>query len=276
MDRLSENTVSYATDGAVTTITLNRPHAANALDHATKEALLAAFERAHTDASRSVLWEAAGKAFCVGQDLGEHAAALNAGVDGAVDDVDASTRAAFQTVHDHYIPITTALRQLPKPVVVAINGACVGAGLGFALSADIRVAARCATFGTAFASIGLASDSGLAATLTQAVGTSRASELFLLGSTLRAEQALEWGLVHRVVDDDALPGQARELAEQFASGPTAAYAEIKALVNGAAARAFTQTLRDEAEAQHRLGSTQDHREAVHAFVHKQRPLFKGR
>ena len=138
---------------------------------------------------------------------------------------DAST--AFETVERHYNPIVTLLAGMPKPVIAAINGACVGAGLGFALACDLRIAADTAKFGTAFTAIGLTCDSGLSATLALAVGAARASELVLLGEPFSAEQALAWGLVGRIVPADELASAAAELAGRLAAGPTAAYAEAK-------------------------------------------------
>ena len=126
---------------------------------------------------------------------------------------------------------------MPKPVVAAINGACVGAGLGFALACDLRVAAAGATFATAFAAIGLTADSGLSATLARSVGAARAAELLLLGESFTAEQAAEWGLVRAVVPAEQVLDAALELARTLAAGPTAAYAEIKqALALGAVPR----------------------------------------
>ena len=172
-------------DGAVATITLNRPDRGNGLTTELKERLLDALAKVGDDPSvRAVVLSGSGRAFCVGQDLGEHADALRS---------DAST--AFETVERHYNPIVTLLAGMPKPVIAAINGACVGAGLGFALACDLRIAADTAKFGTAFTGIGLTCDSGLSATLALAVGAARASELVLLGDPFSAEQALAWGLV---------------------------------------------------------------------------------
>lgn len=259
----TDSAVHCETTDAVATITLNRPEAANALDRRLKEELLQALHAAAADtAVRGVLLTGAGKAFCVGQDLAEHAQALR--TDGT---------SALATVREHYNPIVTALAELPKPVVVGINGPCVGAGLGFALAGDVRVAADRAKFGTAFTGIGLASDSGLSASLVRAVGSSRAGQLFFLGEMLAAETALEWGLVHRVVSGEEVFSAAWELARQLAHGPTAAYAELKALLR--AQEGFGATLEAEALAQERLATTSDHSAAVEAFLNKQQPEFRG-
>ncbi len=258
--------VEHATARGVATVTLNRPGAANALDLDAKENLLAILERAAGDPEvRAVLLAGTGKAFCVGQDLGEHAQALSRDPD-----------TALETVEQHYNPIVRTIAEMPKPVVVAINGACVGAGLGFALAGDIRVAAESATFGTAFAGIGLASDSGLAANLVHALGSSRATELLMLGTTFTPQQALDWGLVHRVVGDGQALTAATELAERLARGPTSAYAETRGLLRAAATQDFGEMLRLEAGAQQRLARTSDHHAAVRAFLDKRTPEFDGR
>jgi 2-(1,2-epoxy-1,2-dihydrophenyl)acetyl-CoA isomerase len=168
------------------------------------------------------------------------------------------------------------LAGMTKPVIAAINGACVGAGLGFALACDLRIAADTAKFGTAFTGIGLTCDSGLSATLALAVGAARASELVLLGDPFSAEQALAWGLVGRVVPANELSSAATELAGRLAEGPTAAYAEAKRALAAARLPSLADVLRGEASAQARLGMTGDHQGAVDAFLSKQQPRFSGR
>jgi 2-(1,2-epoxy-1,2-dihydrophenyl)acetyl-CoA isomerase len=251
---------------AIATVTLNRPDRNNGLSAAMKVRLRDVLQDVAEDASvRAMVLTGSGKSFCVGQDLAEHAAALKA---------DAST--AFDTVGEHYNPIVTALATMPKPVIAAINGTCVGAGLGFALACDVRIAADAARFGTAFTAIGLTCDSGLSATLTHAVGASRASELLLLGEPFTAEQALQWGIVGRVVPGGELAETAGELAERLAAGPTAAYAEAKRALASARQLSFLEVLAAERAAQARLGLTGDHRTAVEAFLAKEKPTFIGR
>jgi 2-(1,2-epoxy-1,2-dihydrophenyl)acetyl-CoA isomerase len=252
-------------DGAVAVITLNRPERRNALTVELKEALLAAVTEVGADPSvRAVVLTGTGKAFCVGQDLREHAAALR-NPDGAL----------FDTVERHYNPIVTALATMDKPVVAAINGACVGAGLGFALACDLRVGAAGATFATAFAAIGLTADSGLSATLVHSLGAARAAELLLLGESFDAEQASQWGLLRAVVPPELLLGTALELAGRLAAGPTAAFAEIKKALAMGAVSPLSEVLAAEGAAQARLGHTKDHAGAVEAFLAKQRPTFQG-
>jgi 2-(1,2-epoxy-1,2-dihydrophenyl)acetyl-CoA isomerase len=151
---------------------------------------------------------------------------------------------------------------MPKPVVAAINGACVGAGLGLALACDIRVAADTAQFGTAFTAIGLTCDSGLSATLARAVGAARASELVLLGELFSAAQAANSGIAGRVIDPADVLIVATELATRLAAGPTRAYAESKRALAESWQRSLPEILRAEGDAQTRLGLATDHQNAV--------------
>ncbi|MBY6412835.1 enoyl-CoA hydratase/isomerase family protein [Rhodococcus sp. BP-252] len=258
-------TVRLDVSDGLATIALARPDAHNALDVATKRSFQEAVDRtaANTDV-RAVLITAEGKNFCVGQDLGEHVSALEA---------DPST--AMDTVGIHYNPLIRALTSLVVPVVVAVPGACVGAGLGIALAGDIRVAGTRSSFATAFTGIGLASDSGLSYSLVEALGSSRAGALMLLGDKITAEQAHMWGLVHRVVPDDEVRDTALALARQLADGPTEAFREVKKLVR-ASALGLDDALDRELGAQKHLGRTSDHKAAVDAFLAKRKPVFTGR
>ncbi|WP_445528384.1 enoyl-CoA hydratase/isomerase family protein [Streptomyces cyslabdanicus] len=266
--------VGYRVEDGVAIVELRRPAAGNALDAALRSGLLAAVRRVagasdgegDGEPVRAVLLTAQGRNFCVGQDLKEHAEALEHG-----------PASAFAVVRAEYNPLVEALHALPQPVVVAVEGACVGAGLGLALCADVRVASQGARFSTAFTGIGLAADSGLSLSLAQAVGPSRAAALMLLGDRLDAGDAQLMGLVHRVVPDGQAAAEALALARRLAAGPTAAYGEVKALLREAAAGAgLSAVLEREAVAQERLGATDDHRGAVRSFLAKQKPSFEGR
>lgn len=247
--------------GAVTVVRINRPERRNALTTAVKVALRDALARVADDAGvRAVVVAGEGGHFCAGQDLAEHAETLAADPDHV-----------FATVEEHYSPITRSLATMPKPVIAAVDGVCVGAGLGFALAADLRVFARTAVLGTAFTGIGLTCDSGLSATLPRAVGEARARELVLLAETFTAEQAIEWGVAGRLAEPGSAVDDALALATRLADGPTSAYAESKRLL----AFSLDRTLTAEYDAQTRLGATEDHRNAVHAFLAKQKPTFTG-
>jgi 2-(1,2-epoxy-1,2-dihydrophenyl)acetyl-CoA isomerase len=250
---------------AVAVLTMNRPERRNALTVELKEALRDALRSVAADPSvRAVVLAGSGKSFCVGQDLGEHAHSLRG-----------TSSTSLDTVAQHYNPIVAAITEMPKPVIAAINGGAVGAGLGFALACDLRVAAEGATFATAFAAIGLSADSGLSASLVHSLGASRAAELLLLGESFDAAKALEWGLVRAVVPTEKVLDVALELAGRLAAGPTAAYAEIKAAIGLGAVSPLPTVLAAEGAAQRRLGLTKDHVGAVEAFLAKRRPTFEG-
>jgi 2-(1,2-epoxy-1,2-dihydrophenyl)acetyl-CoA isomerase len=250
---------------AVAVLTLNRPARLNALTTELKSALLAAVgELEGSDDVRALVVTGAGKGFCVGQDLGEHAEAL---------ETDAAT--SFDTVGEHYNPIVLGLVDMPFPVVAAINGPCAGAGLGFAMACDLRIAAAGMTFSTAFAGVGLTADSGLSATLAHVVGVSRATELLLLNEPFTAEEAQMWGIVRQVVPAEEVLPTALELARRLAAGPTKAYVEIKRAVRRGSVSAFPDVLAAEGAAQARLALTKDHAVAVADFLAKRKPTFQG-
>lgn len=257
--------VTTERDRAVATVVLNRPDTRNALTRELKSALVEALQEVADDAGvRAVVLAGSGKAFCVGQDLGEHASAL------AEDPAH-----AFDTVDEHYSPIVTALATMPKPVVAAVNGTCVGAGLGFALACDLRVFAAGATLGTAFSGIGLTCDSGLSSTLPRAVGEARARELVLLARNFDPETAVGWGITGMIVEPSDVAETAHQTAAQLAAGPTAAYAESKRLLSRGSDRPLADALADEAAAQARCGVTKDHVGAVSAFLEREQPSFSG-
>ncbi|MGR6966747.1 enoyl-CoA hydratase-related protein [Geodermatophilus sp. URMC 61] len=254
-------TVTREDAGGVATVTMLRP----GLTHQSRRELLDVVRGVAADeAVRAVVLTGTGRAFCVGQDLGQHVEALRG---------DAAT--SLSVVEDEYNPLVLALAALRVPVVVAVNGAAAGAGLGIALAGDLRVAAAGAKFTTAFAGIGLSSDSGLAARLVHCVGGSRAAELLLLPEPFLAESAAEWGLVHRVVPAEQVLPEAQALAARLAAGPTAAYRAIKTVLATAATDPLEDTLALEARLQTELGRTADHREAVEAFLEKRPPRFTG-
>jgi 2-(1,2-epoxy-1,2-dihydrophenyl)acetyl-CoA isomerase len=264
-DNGSSTTVLVQRRSGVATVTINRPERRNALTTAVKDALRDALSEVSADVSvRAVVLTGAGGHFCAGQDLAEHAVVL-----------ESDTDRAFATVAQHYAPIVSALATMPKPVVAAVEGICVGAGLGFALACDLRVVSRAATLSTAFSSIGLTCDSGLAHSLPRAIGEARARELVLLAEPFSGERAHALGLVTRLAEPSAALSLATDLAVLLAAGPTSAYAESKRLLAESCSRTLDATLRDEAAAQRRAGATNDHRAAVRAFLGKRKPEFIG-
>jgi 2-(1,2-epoxy-1,2-dihydrophenyl)acetyl-CoA isomerase len=258
------STVRYDVDGGVATITLDRPEALNALTVEMKLALREAVERAAgDDAVRAVVLTGAGRGFCVGQDLREHADGLAAG------------DTELTTVREHYNPIVMALTSLPKPVVAAVNGMAAGAGASLAFACDFRLAADNAGFLMAFARVGLGPDTGASWTLQRLVGYGRAMAMLMLAEPVTAQQALDMGLVNGVVAAEDLAAAAAELAGKLAAGPTVAYAGIKKALAVAATSDLETALATEAEVQARCGKTADHRNATEAFLAKQPVTFTG-
>ena len=256
------DTVTRTDAEGLATVTLLRP----GLTSPMRRELLAVIRAVAADESvRAVLLTGSGHSFCVGQDLGEH-----------VENLRRNAATSLSVVEDEYNPLLLAMASLRVPVVVGINGACAGAGLGIALAGDLRVAAAGAKFTTAFAGIGLSSDSALAARLVHSVGHSRATQLLLLPEPFSAETAQRWGLVHRVVPAEDVLAEASALAARLAAGPTAAYRAVKTVLATAATDSLEDTLALEGRLQTRLGKTADHREAVEAFLAKRAPGFTGR
>ncbi|SDS77976.1 enoyl-CoA hydratase/isomerase family protein [Microlunatus soli] len=252
--------------GAVATVTLNRPERRNAMTLELKTALLDALRTVADDHEiRCVVLTGEGKGFCVGQDLAEHAELLQS-----------AHASVFSTVAEHYGPIVELLSGMAKPVIAAVNGTCVGAGLGFALSCDLRIFAEDATLGTAFSGVGLTCDSGLSATLPRSVGEARARELVLLGRTFTPAEAVGWGITGEIVASSAVTETAARLAEQLAAGPTVAYAESKRLLTAGLDGTLAQALAAESTAQNRCGETEDHHNAVRSFLAREQPTFNGR
>ena len=258
---MSDPTVTRTDADGVATLTLQRP----ALSSQLRTELLGLVREVAADEQvRAVLLTGSGRAFCVGQDLAEHVEVLRG-----------DAESSLSVVEAEYNPLLLALAGLRVPVVVGINGACAGAGLGIALAGDLRVAAAGAKFTTAFTGIGLSSDSALAARLVHTVGVGRATELLLLPDPFPAESALQWGLVHRVVAPEQLAAEARALAERLAGGPTAAYRAVKTVLATAPTDSLEDTLALEARLQTELGRTADHGEAVEAFLAKRPARFTG-
>ena len=252
------------TDG-VATVTLNRPESMNALDIATKKILLATLRQVAQDpAVRCVVLTGTGRAFCVGQDLREHIALLSS-----------QDPSLWSTVPEHYNPIVELLSTMNKPVIAAINGVAAGAGASFAFAADMRVIVDTAGFNLAFAGIALSCDSGSSWTLPRLIGVAKAKELLMFPRTVPASEALELGLVNRVVHADELPGVVGELARTLAAGPTLAYGAIRRSVAFSAGHPLSESLAQEADQMALTGSSQDHAAAVAAFLGKQKPSFEG-
>lgn len=249
-------------DGAVATLTLDRPEALNALTVAVKVALREALQAIATDRTvRAVILTGAGRAFCAGQDLAER------------DEPDAAPLDI--ELRERYNPIVRALRRMDQPVIAAINGVAAGAGASLAFACDLRIAAEEARFVLAFGRIGLVPDSGATWTLPRLVGPARAAELALVGDPVGAEEALRIGLVNRVVAGEALMAEALAMADRIAAGAPEAIAATKHALEGAWATDFDAALDEEARLQGLAGATADHAEGLAAFREKRAPRFTG-
>ena len=259
------DTVRYETDGAVATVTLNRPDALNAMSGELLDALLARLEQAAGDAAvRCVALTGAGRAFCSGGDL--------RGI-GAGDPLDPLADTAQLR---RFEESSRLLAEMPKPTIAAVNGAAAGAGFSLALAADLRLAAAGARFVTAFARVGLTGDFGGSWQLARIVGLARAKELYLLGNQLDAATAERLGVVTRVVPDEALAEETAALARRLADGPTAAYARMKRNFARGAETGFADALTLEAEGMIAASRTDDFRNAAAAFLERREPRFAGR
>jgi 2-(1,2-epoxy-1,2-dihydrophenyl)acetyl-CoA isomerase len=246
---------------AVATITLNRPESLNALNAAMRAELLSAVKSAGRDeAVRAVVITGAGRGFCSGADL--------RGGSGERD---------FRRVlSDEYNPLMTAIRELPKPVIAAVNGVAAGAGVSLALACDLVYAADDARFIWAFVRIGLVPDSGSTRTLVRALGRHRAARLIFSGEPLSAAEAHAAGLVTELVPADQLAGTAHAAAAKLAAAPTRAIALAKRAINHAENALLAESLAMEAALQELAGRTEDHAEGIAAFGEKREPRFLGR
>lgn len=253
-------------ESGVAWLTLNRPERLNALSPAMTEALSEALQRFATDHEvGAIVIAGAGRGWCSGGDVKTMEAR---GRDQTMEDRIEGLR------RSHQLPLL--MRTVPKVVIAAINGPVAGAGLGLALACDLRIAGKSARFGTAFARIGYSGDYGGTWSLTRLVGTAKARELYFLADVIDADTAFSYGMVNRVVADEALRDEAMALARRIADGPRVALGYIKKNLLAAETEPFQTVLDLEAAHQARCAFTEDHKEAVAAFVEKRKPVFKGR
>jgi 2-(1,2-epoxy-1,2-dihydrophenyl)acetyl-CoA isomerase len=246
-------------------VTLNRPQRLNACNEALLRALRDALsETENDDACRALLLTGAGRAFCAGQDLADELARAG------------ETSALSGVLEAYYNPLVRKLRELPFPVVAAVNGIAAGAGANIALACDMVLAARSASFVQAFAKVGLVPDSGGTWFLPRLVGPARARGLALTAQPLPAETAEAWGLIWKAIDDSALMSEAEKLCAEFAAAPTIGLALTKRALDESWGNDLETQLDLERELQRQASLTPDYAEGVRAFMEKRKPVFSGR
>jgi 2-(1,2-epoxy-1,2-dihydrophenyl)acetyl-CoA isomerase len=258
--------LDVSVEEGVSTLVLSRPEVMNALNDELGHELLAAFSRAAADDQiRCIVLTGAGRAFCAGEDLGALAAGYESGV----------APGLGQTLTDRYNPLIHAIRGAPKPVVAALNGIAAGAGASIALACDYRIASDHARLALAFIKVGLVPDSGGLWFLTKMVGAAKAWELAASGAPISAADALDLGLLSKVVSAEDFADEWKGFALSLAQGPTRAFALTKSLLELAATATLEEQLDAEIRAQSEAGRTADHIEGVRAFLAKRPPEFRG-
>jgi 2-(1,2-epoxy-1,2-dihydrophenyl)acetyl-CoA isomerase len=263
---MTYQTILFEVSGGVARLTLNRPDRLNSFNVQMHGEVRDALSKlVNNSEARVLVFTGAGRGFCAGQDLGDRAVAPGGqGVD------------LGDSIENYYKPLVLALRNLPMPVIGAVNGVAAGAGANIALACDLVIATKSASFVQAFSKLGLVPDSGGTWLLPRLLGNARAMGLALLGDKLPAEQAAQWGLIWRCVEDAEFKGAVDQLATQLASAPTRGLARTKQAIYESWSHSLEQQLDQERDFQRELGRSQDYAEGVAAFTEKRLPKFNGR
>ena len=255
--------LKFETGDGVARITLNRPEVYNALNDGLTFEMQDTLKLISKDAAiRAVELTGEGKAFCSGQDL--KAAAGQ------------EQHSFYDSLHNRYNPIIRAMRNLPKPIVCRLNGIAAGAGCSIALACDIIVASEEAVLIEVFINIGLVPDSGSSYFLPRLVGMAKAFELCTMGTKIKAQEALELGLINKVVPAGELDKAVKSYTDYFANAPTRSIGLIKKMLNKSTTSTLDEMLDYEAWCQQIAGSSEDYKEGVASFLEKRKPVFKGK
>jgi 2-(1,2-epoxy-1,2-dihydrophenyl)acetyl-CoA isomerase len=262
---MTYQTIMVRVDSGIATITLNRPEAFNALNLALgRELFQAVLEVDENPDVRCVVITGAGRAFCGGGDVKHFAESLpRIGI-------------VIKELTTYLHGVVSRVVRMPKPVITAVNGVAAGGGLSLALAGDLVVAAESARFTMAYSRIGATPDGSSSYWLPRLVGLRRAVELFYTNRVLSAREALEWGLVTRVVPDGELPGAVGALAGELAQGPTLAFGRGKLLFHASTSESLETQMEVESQTIAASGHTEDFAAGVRAFVDKRSPIFRGR
>lgn len=259
-------TIELSIDAGVAKLVLNRPDQLNSFNTQMHGEIKQALQTVKSsEEARCLLITGNGRGFCAGQDLSDD----SVNPDQAEPDLG-------EAIENHYNPLIRTLTNLEMPVICAVNGVAAGAGANIAMACDIVLAARSASFIQAFCKLGLVPDSGGTWTLPHNIGRARAMALSLLGDKISAEQAEQWGMIWRCVDNDQLQDEAMKMAQHLATQPTQGLAYIKQAINASATNTLDEQLDLERDLQRLAGRTEDYREGVEAFTNKRTPQFKGR
>jgi len=262
--------VLVAQEGAVRTITLNRPQALNSFTSAMHEELAAALSAAEADRGvRCLVLTGAGRGFCAGQDLVDPAVAPDLSPGAKPTDVG-------HVIERFYKPLALRLRAMPVPVIAAVNGVAAGAGASIALGCDLVIAARSASFVQAFSKIGLVPDAGGTWLLPRLVGRANALALAMTGDKLPAEEAQRIGLIWKCVDDTAFAAEVTTTAARLAAMPVKALAATRAVIDASMQLGLADALSLEGQWQSRLSASPDYLEGVAAFLAKRPAVFSDR
>ena len=262
---MAYETILFSLEDGIARLTLNRPDKLNSFNTTMHGEVRDVLGRTAREGARVLVLTGAGRGFCAGQDLADRAVAPGGR------NVDLG-----DSIERNYKPLILAIRNLPLPVIAAVNGVAAGAGANIALACDLVLAARSASFVQSFAKLGLVPDSGGTWTLPRLAGQARALGLALLGEKLPAEQAAAWGLIWRCVDDAELAATVDALAMQLAVAPTRGLARTKQAIYESSQRSLEQQLDVERDLQRELGFSADYAEGVAAFIEKRTPRFTGR